>query len=366
MKPGKTLQELAAELTRQNSVKQDYLLDTRNLIMDADESGAMLTMMNEQTGVNTLLGMNEIAHAQIGTALGIPKAYYDKMRDQNPALLAENVNAWFNNEPKTRMLRTLTDEETGVRYARAFLSDRYRRIDNFDLAENILPILQDIPGLQYVSNEITDSRMYIKIVNERLTKEVKPGDYVQSGLIITNSEVGMGTVTVQPLLYRLVCTNGMVVNDIKAATRRRHIGRGNIADENFVLYANDTLLADDHALMLKIRDTIHSALNEVHFANLIDNMRQATEVKITTTHIPEMVQLAAPEFGFTKKEGEGILDHLIRGGDLTMYGFANAVTRYAQDVQSYDRSTELEGIGYNILNMNPRLWSRLQAAESAA
>lgn len=359
MLPGKTMQEFATELKRQNTAKEDYLLDTRSLIMDADDSGAMLTMVNEKTGVSTLLGVNEIAHQQIGTSLGIPKAYYDKMLEQNPALLAENVNAWFNNEPKMRMVRTLDGT------ARAFLSSKYRRIDNYDLADNVMPILQDIPGLQFVSNEITNSRMYIKIVNEKLTKEVKPGDYVQSGLIITNSEVGMGTVTIQPLLYRLVCTNGMVVNDIKSATKRRHIGKGNMAGDDFVLYASDTLLADDHALMLKIRDTIHAALDEVHFTNLIDNMRQATEVKITTSHIPEMVQLAAPEFGFTKKEGEGILDHLIRGGDLTMYGFANAVTRYAQDVQSYDRSTELEEIGYNILTMPERKWSRLQVDSAA-
>ena len=359
MLPGKTLQELAMELDRQNSAKKDYLLDTRNLIMDADENGVTLTMVNDKTGTSTILGVNDIAHSQIGTSLGIPKAYYEKMRTENPALLAENVNAWFNNEPKLRMVRTLDDT------ARALLSDRYLRIDNYDLAENIFPILQDIPELEYVSNEITDSRMYIKIVNKKLTKEVKPGDYVQSGLIITNSEVGMGTVTIQPLLYRLVCTNGMVVNDFKTATRRRHIGRGNQSGDDYVLYASDTLLADNHALMLKIRDTIYSALNEVHFTNLIDNMRTATEVKITTTHIPEMVQLAAPEFGFTKHESEGILDHLIRGGDLSMYGFANAVTRYAQDVNSYDRSTELEGIGYNILTMPQRTWNKLQAVEAS-
>lgn len=359
MLPGKTLQELALELDRQNHAKKDYLLDTRSLVMDADENGAMLTMMNEQTGVNTLLGINDVAHSQIGTTLGIPKAYYEKMRSENPALLAENVNAWFNNDPKLRMVRTLDGT------ARAFLSDRYRRIDNFDLAENIFPILRDIPGLEYVSNEITDQKMYIKIVNEKLTREVKPGDYVQSGLIITNSEVGMGTVTIQPLLYRLVCTNGMVVNDIKTATRRRHIGRGNQADADFVLYANDTLLADDHALMLKIRDTIKATLDEVHFANLIDNMRQATEVKIETRHIPEMVQLAASDFGYTKHEGEGILDYLIRGGDLSLYGFSNAVTRYAQDVASYDRSTELEAIGYNILTMSDRKWKTLQNVEAS-
>lgn len=353
MLPGKNLQEFAMELDRQNRNKKDYLLDTRNLVMDADFDGAMLTMQNDR--VNTLLGINDVAHSQIAQALGIPQKYYEKMQRENPALLAENVNTWFMTEPKVRMIRALDGK------ARAFLSDRFRRIDNFDIADVVMNILSGY-DVKYKSTELTDRRMYIKVVNERLTREVRPGDYVQSGIIITNSEVGMGTVTIQPLLYRLVCTNGMVVNDIHTGTRRRHIGKGNKADEDFVLYADDTLLADDHALMLKIRDTIKAALDEVHFANLIDNMRTATEAKIETNHIPEMVQLAAPQFGFTLKEGEGILNHLIREGDLSMYGFANAVTRFAQDVQSYDRSTELEEIGYNIMTMPARTWQSLNAA----
>lgn len=364
MKPGKTLQELAIELDRQNSAKQDFLLDTRNLVMDADENGAMLTMIDKDNHVSTILGINDIAHSQIGTSLGIPKAYYDKMLTQNPALLAENVNAWFNNEPEVRMLRTMTDEEGGTRYTRAFLSRKYRRIDHYDLAQNILPILKEF-DVEFASTEITGQKLYIKVVNEKLTREVKPGDYVQSGLIITNSEVGMGTLTIQPLLYRLVCTNGMVVNDFQTATKRRHIGRGNIAGDDYTLYADDTLLADDRALMLKIRDTIKASLDEVHFVNLIDNMRTAADTPIEARDIPGMVKLAAPTFGYTLKESEGILDHLIRGGDLSMYGFANAVTRFAQDVNSYDRSTELESIGYDILTMNPRTWRNLQVVEAA-
>ena len=50
--------------------------------------------------------------------------------------------------------------------------------------------------------------------------DVVPGDTVQGGVIISNSEVGLGAVSVQPLLYRLVCTNGMVVNDL--GERRTH------------------------------------------------------------------------------------------------------------------------------------------------
>lgn len=358
MKQGRTLQELAMELSRRNEVKKDYLLDTNNMHMDADENNTLINITNDKTGETIILGVNEVAHNQIGSNLGIPAKYYDKMRNENPELLALNVNSWFEKDPKRRMVRTLD----GV--TRAFLSDRYRRIDNFDIAQTVLPIIQQMPEARVESCEVTDERMYLKVVNPRLTTEVVPGDIVQSGILITNSEVGLGSVTIQPLIYRLVCTNGMVVNDAK--TRKYHVGRGNQAAEDFTLYSDETLLVDDQLLMLKIRDTMRSVVDQARFERVVDLMRQAKNTKITSNNVPGMIELAGTDFGYTKQEGQGILDYLIRGGDLSLYGFANATTRYAQDVHSYDRSTAIESIGYSILNMGQRQWNKLNAVEVAA
>lgn len=358
MKHGRTPQELWTELARRRTAKHDYLVNTELLTMDADAGGAMLTMMDRNNNVAQILGINEIAHNQIGQSLGIPSRYYDKMRHENPALLAENVNAWFNTDPKNRMVRTLD----GV--ARAFLSDSYRRIDNEQIVETVMPIIAQIDGAEIASCEVTDERLYIKVVNPRLEREVSVGDVVQSGVMITNSEVGLGSMTIQPLIYRLVCSNGMVVPD--ARLRKYHAGRRVEANEDFTIYADDTLLADDKALMLKVRDTVASVVDEVRFGKLVDMMKGAKEAKITSTNIPQMVELAGPDFGYTKKEGEGILDYLIRGGDLSLYGFGNAVTRYAQDVDSYDRSTALETIGYQVMTMPARKWNHLNTVEIVA
>lgn len=353
MKFGRTLTELAIELDRQRSAKRDYMLDTRSIIMDSTENGQQITLQNPKQHMSIVLNVNDIAHRQIGTALGIPAKYYDKMRAENPELLAANVNSWFSHTPSTRMVRTLDGT------ARAFLSDRYRRIDNYEIAEAVLPIIADIPEARVESCEITDERMYIKVVNPRLETEVAPGDLVQSGILITNSEVGMGSMAIQPLVYRLVCTNGMVVND--AATRRYHIGRGNEAGEDYSLYSSDTLAADDRALMLKVRDTVKAVVDQTRFEKVVQMMRAARDAKITTTDIPQMIELASYDYGFTKKESGGILDHLIRGGELSLYGLANAVTRTAQDVESYDRSTAMESIGYSILGMSREKWNRLNS-----
>lgn len=351
MKEGRSLIELAQELDRQNRMKKDYIIDTRMLVMDAEEGDQTLTLRDPSQKLQIVTHVNELANRQIGTALKIPATYYDRMLREYPQLLAENVNGWLQKNPTTRMIRTL-DGTT-----RAFLSNRYRRIDNFEIAETVLPIIGEMQDARIESCEVTDQKMYIKVVNPRLTTEVVPGDVVQAGIMITNSEVGLSSVKVQPLIYRLVCSNGMVVND--AATRKYHIGRINEAAENFELFADETVKADDKAFLLKIRDTVRAAVDEVRFNKVVDLMRQSKEVKITTTEIPKMVELAGSDFGYTKKESGGILDHLIRGGDFTLYGLANSITRFSQDVDSYDRATELETIGFDVMTMPSSTWKKL-------
>jgi hypothetical protein len=304
------------------------------------------------------LTINSIAHRQIGEKLGISAKYYDKMLERNPGLLADNVNSWFGKEPETRMVRTL---DSG---ARAFLSDRYRRLDNYELLEHVLPVVQDMSGARVESCDVTESRMYIKIINPRLETEVVPGDIVQAGLIISNSEVGQGSLSVQPLIFRLVCSNGMIVND--AATRKYHVGRGNEAGMNYELFSDATLQADDTAFMMKVQDTVRAVADEVKFERVVTLMRDARNAKIISADIPRVVEMAGREFGYSKEEGGGILDHLIRGGEFSLYGLSNAVTRFSQDVSSYDRATELESAGYDILSMNRRVWNGLNSAAAAA
>lgn len=351
MKKGLSLQEMAAEIERQSRLKEDYLVDTRNLWMEPFDARVYLHMRENGTDAVEPLEIGQIAHRQLGTQLKIPAAYYDRMRTDYPELLAQNVNAWFQREPATRMIRTMAG------MARAFLSNRYRRIDNLQVAQTVLPILGEMQGIHFESCQITDSRMYLKVVNTRLEAEVAPGDIVQAGIIISNSEVGQGSVCVQPLVYRLVCSNGMVVND--AQTRRNHVGRVNDAGENFLLYSDETLAADDHAFLLKLQDTVRAAVDEARFSQVVGLMQNAKQAAIEAKDIPSLVRLTSREFHITDDESTGVLQHLIEGRDLSLYGLSNAITRHSQDVESYDRATELESIGYNVLSMPARQWNRI-------
>ena len=85
-------------------------------------------------------------------------------------------------------------------------------------------------------------------------------------------------------------------------------------------------------------------------------MRDARDVRIDSLEIPSVVQLAGKQYGLTENENKSVLNHLIREGNLNLYGLANAVTRTAQDAESYDRATELETTGWEILNVSKKTW----------
>ena len=133
MKEGLSLQEMAAEITRQNELKADYLVDNRNLRMETCNGQVYLHMYDKGTEPVEPLGIGSIAHRQLGTHLNIPASYYDKMLTEDPGLLTQNVNAWLERTPSTRMLRTMGGT------ARAFLSSRYKRIDNMEVAPRSPP-----------------------------------------------------------------------------------------------------------------------------------------------------------------------------------------------------------------------------------
>ena len=134
MKQGKTLQELGRELQRQRNNRQDFLADTRSLEMESTGRASVLHLTLDNKAQE--FGVGEVAHQQIASRLNIPYRYYQKMQAEAPDLLDDNVNRWLNQNPERRMIRVLDNK------VRAFLSDRYRRLDNLELCAAVLPVIQ--------------------------------------------------------------------------------------------------------------------------------------------------------------------------------------------------------------------------------
>lgn len=353
MKQGyQSLTTLAAELQRRSDAKRDFVVNTKMMrLMNQDGLRLDLAEVDE-------FSMNHNAIRQVGSHYNIPAQFHDRMLDEHPGLLVNLLNGLFSEAPATRLVRTLDGT------ARAFLSDRYRMLDNEDLAEAVLPILAEAPEMKVVSSAITETRFYIKAVFPRIQTEVKRGDVVQSGIVISNSEVGHGALAVQPLVFRLVCENGMIAAD--GGSRSYHVGRkqGSL-DDSFEVFRDETRIADDKALWMKVTDVVRAAVTDAsRFEAIVDKMREATERRIEGSPIAA-VEVTAKRLGYTEGQKESVLTHLLTGGDLTQYGLVNAITAASQGVDDYDTATQMERDGGRIIELAPKDWQEISMAEAA-
>jgi len=342
MKQGKTLQELGRELQRQRNNRQDFLADTRSLELESTGRGSVLHLTLDNKAQE--FGVGEVAHQQIASRLNIPYRYYQKMQVEAPDLLDDNVNRWLNQNPERRMIRVLDNK------VRAFLSDRYRRLDNFELCAAVLPVIQEMKGASVESCEVTDTRMYLKVINKKVKAEVDVGDVVQAGFVISNSEVGLGSLRVEPLVFRLVCKNGLICKDY--AQKRYHVGKQvNLSDDSaYEIYRDETIAQDDKAFFMKVQDVVRSAVDESKFLMTVGKLRESKEIPLKNQPVKE-VELLADKFQLTENERGDILRQLFIGGDSSRYGLVNAVTAASKIAKSYDRATELERIGGEILSL---------------
>jgi len=372
MKKGRTLQEISQQILVENKAKKDYLAETSALNMTVVADGN--TPDGEPTPRDVALEFTVkndkcvykptgLCLDQIAARVGIPAKYAERMRTEAPELLCQNVNHWFRQKPETRLLRTLSN---GHKVARAFLGNGYRPFDNFDLFAAVMPKLE-AAGCVIRSAEITERRFYIQASTPRLTsvieQNVKIGTHqriqrtVEAGVIIGNSEVGFGSLFVDPIMYDLVCTNGLI---LERTLKRQHVGRRNeggiLGDADTAeLFSDETRRLDDKAFWAKVSDVVGAALNEIKFNENIDRLRrlQKHELAADATAIPTVVEAVSKRFDLAEKEKANLLLHFAQGGDFSQYGLLNAVTRTAEDVDSYDRAVELERFGGQIIELAP-------------
>jgi hypothetical protein len=344
---GLALNDLAAKIVREARAKRDFHASTAKLVATDTGSIALATADEQFT-----LTPTPFALRQIGDHAGIPAKYVDRMATEAPALLASNLNHWFQAEPTTRLVRTHIN---GTQTLRAYLSDKYRPMDNDDLAAHVLPIIMQA-GWKIKSAQVTEKKLYIQAISEAMSAEIQQATeaggrgfqrthIIHPGVVISNSEVGAGRLNIESLLYDEFCTNGMISG---GTLRRNHVGKafdGFDGDENASEFFSDaTRKLDDAALWSKVSDVLTGTINEAKFQALVGKLQGLTTVKLDGT-IAEIVDVTARNYGFTATEAESILQHFAAGGDLSAFGLVQSVTRTAQDATSYDRAVEIEKIG---------------------
>ncbi|WAM22719.1 MAG: hypothetical protein OI715_01075 (plasmid) [Candidatus Methanoperedens sp.] len=332
------------ELKRQRETRRDLIVDSRTLTAVAEPERIVIDI--PKFGTHPL---TRWAHDQLATKVQIPQAYYNKMIEaHNFGLLANNVNAWLPTEDK-RMIRIMDGN------IRAILSDRYRVMDNYDLVFLALDEFSKA-GADVHKVNLTDSHLFIKAVTPKLQGEIRPGDIVQGGLIIKNSEVGASRFAVEPFVLRLKCTNGLVISQ---GYSRVHLGKRK--EEGEFNWSSETINLENQAIWSAVRDVIGQTFDPANFEALVEKLKGNADTPVKEP--VKAVDNVVTAIGLTEATKEMLLKNFLDEKDFSQWGLTNALTATARQLPAPDEQVDLETKASNIALMSPEAFLKVVEAK---
>jgi len=197
--------DVATKIAEDDRGKWDHALRGSDLAID---STTALAKANG-SALPEPLHLSELATTQLCERLSIPPTYYRRLPPEMKATVAN-----FD-------LQRLADRRFLLRgkadRIRAVLSAGYVAYDNANIVEVTEGLLQNGDlGIKAFVLEAT--HCFLKVVSEEL---VDPASGLKAGIMIGNSEVGLGSVSVEPFVFRKACTNDLVVSE--SAFKHAHI-----------------------------------------------------------------------------------------------------------------------------------------------
>jgi hypothetical protein len=172
------------------------------------DSGTIELSNGDSAGKN--YSLSEVAAGQLCQKLEIPVKYYRRLSDDMKATVANYDINRMNGH--SYLLRGKGE------WIRAFLSAEYVAYNNSEIAETVKSLLGS-GALTMKSFVLEETHMFLKIISEEIW-DVESG--LKAGIMIGNSEVGMGSVSVEPFVFRKPCTNDLIVSQ-EESFRHAHI-----------------------------------------------------------------------------------------------------------------------------------------------
>jgi hypothetical protein len=339
---------------------RDGLIVVKDTEPDLTEDGVTLTA-GTYAPTDVFLG-------GVASRLDVPTAYLRRIHADRPDLFDQTVNRLLHGasiiradapridypaDERSHLVRAFRgDNGTGV--ARAFLSNAYGAVDNWDV---LFAALEGVRAsgveTEVVGADLSERRMVVKMAAPSvaaLAPELLRGyrspfsgqqgadnPTVFAGFVISNSETGSGKWAITPRLTVQVCSNGMVIT--KDAFSGVHLGAR--LEKGVVQWSAATQHQNVELIKSQVQDTAATFLDVDYVRAAVAKLTEKAGTPVTKPE--ETVKVVAKRSGYTEAQAEGILAHFIKGGQLTAGGVMQAVTAFAQEVDSPDDAYELEG-----------------------
>jgi len=269
-------------------------------------------------GGNTMYEMTEWSLGQLGAKLRVPAQYIERCIENGRGKLAKaNIDSW--NDKPTSMKFRITDD-----HLRALVTKKYSVFDSANILETIkkssFPLeAYDVRGY-FLSDEILHLRFCGK---DKMNIE---GEELFPMLTVDSSDVGRRKLSVTFGIYRLVCTNGLMISKAGGTIfQQKHVG---ITAEEF----REGMISSIEkvpVLTEQAEEWVKAAKEGVVKKNDVDAFLKTLKVK-EEENVKEFYSLMYNTY------------------DVTYWGLINTITEYAQRFD-LDRRREFEYEAGNIL-----------------
>lgn len=333
MQFSKTVDDVVAQVEKDDRGKWDAIVPCRELCL---HGGRLVFPQAQEDGCEQGLVPTPWATSQMCQRLGIPAGYFKKCQ---PHLQDAQFNHWATTEEKAGNTSRSADEEEengssgsggGIhsghywllrakgQVLRGAMSAKYAKLDNAKLLSILSPILEDA-RLKVALCQLSSESFHLRLVDSRLSRDVLPGDTHFVGIHIANSEVGKRAVSVDALVFRLVCTNGLIrLVKGKSLLSQRHLY---LSEERF-----------QARLGTAMREAVTVA------AGFLERIENATRVPVPD--VGGAIGALAEQWDLTQATTELVRFHLLAEPHTqqeTLYGLTNAITAAAQRLPADDR-----------------------------
>lgn len=299
--------------TVKNQMIEDFIVQGKKLQFHAthdEKSDTLATVVMELPNeAERCLHTNAIQ--QLASKTNVPKKFIDSLLGSGhwgAELIAHNFNEILHNSNGSKYLIRSIGNET-----RAFLSDRYRRIDSRPLVDAFAAESQNF-GLQPFEGFALDTTIRIRGIIPVIF-EPYPGEFIAFGLQWKNSDFGVGGHELGFYSLRPVCLNGAVGESV---LRQVHLG-SRLQDD--IEYSAETYRLDTMANISALRDVVRAALNPANIDLQCEVIRTAHEKKINPKEAKEMLQAR-----LTRSDADEVIE-AYTSADIEMMPAGNSVYR---------------------------------------
>lgn len=265
--------------------------------------------------------ITEYALSQLCGKLGVPVTYLKKCYKEGKVRLAmNNLVTWMKDDDRDILFRSYGHSIRGI------LSNRYSVLDNRELLSNLLES-NILRGFDIKSAYMDMDRLHMRVVDSQMIKI--DGEDLFAGIQIDNSDVGKSSLSVKYLIYKQVCSNGLILPRGEGVLfRQKHIG---ISAEEFRdgLKHSLDVLPD---LVAKTKDIVNTnrqiKLTQEELDVALEKIKRDTF--ISEDNIETVKKLTTDRYG------------------LNNWGLINSITQISQEY-SLDRRLELEKYASKLL-----------------